>query len=203
MNVTEPSRADWAWMPGSPPLRATQRAGSRCSSCPRTRAPAAAAFPCAVARLAQPVALDRGLHGARPARRRVRGRRHASPPTANATACPSSCSSSTSLCPTRTAWRRWSTTSPTSPSCTTAATSTPLYHRFAHRHRVELVHAYDEAPVRGAPGRFDGKDFTRGGGLRRPRRRRRATASSPASFYGPGTRLRTTRRARGGAPTPG
>ena len=32
----------------------------------------------------------------------------------------------------------------------------PAYHRFAHRQRVELVHAYDEAQVTAALGRFDG-----------------------------------------------
>ena len=37
----------------------------------------------------------------------------------------------------------------------------PAYHRFAHRNRVELVHAYDEAAVRASRGRFDGTDFTR------------------------------------------
>ena len=33
------------------------------------------------------------------------------------------------------------------------------YHRFAHRHRVELVHAYSEADAERARGRFDGADF--------------------------------------------
>ncbi len=46
----------------------------------------------------------------------------------------------------------------------------PAYHRFAHRHRVELVHAYDEAAVEARRGRFDGRDFTRERRLRRPRR---------------------------------
>ena len=31
------------------------------------------------------------------------------------------------------------------------------YHRFAHRYRIELVHAYDEAAVRAAAGRLDRK----------------------------------------------
>ena len=47
------------------------------------------------------------------------------------------------------------------------------YHRFAHRHRVELVHAYDERRSRQVWGRFAGTDFTRERGLRGPGRRRR------------------------------
>ncbi|MGG6712982.1 UNVERIFIED_CONTAM: hypothetical protein ITH36_25605, partial [Salmonella enterica subsp. enterica serovar Weltevreden] len=35
------------------------------------------------------------------------------------------------------------------------------YHRLAHRHRVELVHAYNETSLEAAWGRFSGADFTR------------------------------------------
>ena len=59
------------------------------------------------------------------------------------------------------------------------------YHRFAHRHRVELVHGYDEPSVRAARGRFDGSDFTPAQGYEGPG----AGAGNrivPASFYGPG-----------------
>lgn len=34
------------------------------------------------------------------------------------------------------------------------------YHRFAHRHRIELVHQYDERSLHAAMGRFDGRDYT-------------------------------------------
>jgi hypothetical protein len=44
----------------------------------------------------------------------------------------------------------------------------PQYHRFAHRNRIELVHAYDEAAVRASQGRFDGSDFTRAAGYEGP-----------------------------------
>jgi hypothetical protein len=37
----------------------------------------------------------------------------------------------------------------------------PAYHRFAHRQRVEFVSGYTEARVRASLGRFDGSDFTR------------------------------------------
>jgi hypothetical protein len=59
------------------------------------------------------------------------------------------------------------------------------YHRFAHRHRVELVHAYDEAAVRAHRGRFDGSDFTRANGYEGPGEGV-GNRVVPASFYGPG-----------------
>ncbi|MEO5568941.1 MAG: hypothetical protein ABIR92_10640 [Gemmatimonadaceae bacterium] len=59
------------------------------------------------------------------------------------------------------------------------------YHRFARRHRVELVHAYDEARLEAAWGRFSGSDFTRdrqydgpGQGV--------GNRVVPRTFYGPG-----------------
>lgn len=61
----------------------------------------------------------------------------------------------------------------------------PAYHRFAHRQRVELVHAYDEAQVEAALGRFDGRDFTKASGYEGPGE---GVGNSivPPSFYGPG-----------------
>ncbi len=59
------------------------------------------------------------------------------------------------------------------------------YHRFAHRHRVELVHAYDEAAVEKSHGRFDGSDFTLRAGYAGPGEGR-GQEVVPVSFYGPG-----------------
>jgi SSS family transporter len=59
------------------------------------------------------------------------------------------------------------------------------YHRFAHRHRVELVHAYDKAKVEAHRGRFDGSDFAAGAGYEGPGEGVGNTIV-PASFYGPG-----------------
>jgi hypothetical protein len=61
----------------------------------------------------------------------------------------------------------------------------PAYHRFAHRHRVELVHAYDEARVAAQRGRFDGSDFTPANGYGGPGEGVGNTIV-PVSFYGPG-----------------
>src|SRR5262249_25905369 len=57
------------------------------------------------------------------------------------------------------------------------------YHRFAHRHRIELVHAYDEAAVRASGGRFDGSDFTRAAGYEGPGEAI-GNRIVPRSFYG-------------------
>jgi hypothetical protein len=59
------------------------------------------------------------------------------------------------------------------------------YNRFAHRHRVELVHAYDEAAVQAAWDRFSGADFTRERGYDGPGAGV-GTVLVPRTFYGPG-----------------
>jgi hypothetical protein len=61
----------------------------------------------------------------------------------------------------------------------------PVYHRFAHRFRLELVHAYDEAAVRARRGRFDGTDFTPAAGYEGPGEGV-GNRIVPRSFYGPG-----------------
>ena len=60
------------------------------------------------------------------------------------------------------------------------------FHRFAHRQRVELVHAYDEARVQAAMGRFTGRAFTRAEGYEGPGEGV-GNRIVPATFYGPGT----------------
>jgi hypothetical protein len=59
------------------------------------------------------------------------------------------------------------------------------YHRFAHRHRVELAHEYDEARVDAHRGRFDGSDFSSAAGYEGPGEGKGNTIV-PVSFYGPG-----------------
>src|SRR5512139_488030 len=60
------------------------------------------------------------------------------------------------------------------------------FHRFAHRQRVELVHAYDEGKVQAAIGRFTGLAFTRAEGYEGPGEGV-GNRIVPVSFYGPGT----------------
>ncbi|HEV7498763.1 MAG TPA: hypothetical protein VGQ33_02115, partial [Vicinamibacteria bacterium] len=60
-----------------------------------------------------------------------------------------------------------------------------VYHRFAHRYRIELVHAYDESLVGASRGRFDGTDFARAAGYEGPGEGV-GNRIVPRSFYGPG-----------------
>jgi hypothetical protein len=59
------------------------------------------------------------------------------------------------------------------------------YHRFAHRHRVELVHAYTPEALGRAEGRFSGADFTRAQGYEGPGEGI-GYRIAPGTFYGPG-----------------
>jgi hypothetical protein len=59
------------------------------------------------------------------------------------------------------------------------------YHRFAHRQRVELVQAYDEATAQAAHARFDGTDFSQSKGYEGPGQNV-GNEIIPRTFYGPG-----------------
>ncbi len=63
---------------------------------------------------------------------------------------------------------------------------TERYHRFAHRHRIELAGAYSVSALDAAGGRFDGSDFTAASGYDGPGAGVGNTIA-PASFYGPGS----------------
>jgi hypothetical protein len=58
------------------------------------------------------------------------------------------------------------------------------YHRFAHEHRVEFVHAYRPEAVDAAAARFDGRAFSRDAGYEGPGEGV-GNRIVPASFYGP------------------
>lgn len=60
----------------------------------------------------------------------------------------------------------------------------PEFHRFAHRHRVELVNAYSPVSAKEHAGRFRGDDFTRAQGYEGPGEGV-GNRIMPMSFYGP------------------
>jgi hypothetical protein len=60
-----------------------------------------------------------------------------------------------------------------------------VYHRFAHRQRIELVQAYDEEKVNRSLGRLRGSDFTGGNGYEGPGEGV-GNRIVPLTFYGPG-----------------
>jgi hypothetical protein len=74
---------------------------------------------------------------------------------------------------------------PEQPELYQGANLDAVYHRFAHRQRVELVQGYDLASLRAAEGRFRGGDFTPAAGYRGPGEGV-GNRVAPASFYGPG-----------------
>ena len=76
------------------------------------------------------------------------------------------------------------------------------YNRFAHRQRVELVHAYDEADAAAAWDRFSGADFTRAARLCRAPVKASATCSYRAVFTVRGA-ISTIGRPPGPGATPG
>jgi hypothetical protein len=59
------------------------------------------------------------------------------------------------------------------------------YHRFAHRQRIELVQAYDQASAEAARSRFDGTDFSSSRGYEGPGEGI-GNKIIPRTFYGPG-----------------
>ncbi len=59
------------------------------------------------------------------------------------------------------------------------------FHRFAHRQRIELVHAYNREMVNASWGRFSGADFTNAKGYEGPGEGL-GNRIVPATFYGPG-----------------
>ena len=61
----------------------------------------------------------------------------------------------------------------------------PVYHRFAHRQRIELVQSYDEEKVNRFIGRLQGTDFTPGKGYEGPGEGI-GNQIVPRTFYGPG-----------------
>ncbi len=75
------------------------------------------------------------------------------------------------------------------------------YDRLAHRHRAELVHAFDEQSVEREWDRFSGDAFTPAHGYDGPGQGQ-GNRIVPRSFYGPG-RGSTSRRRRGRSPTGG
>ncbi|MFB6719808.1 glycoside hydrolase domain-containing protein [Kribbella sp. NPDC056345] len=75
----------------------------------------------------------------------------------------------------------------------------PVFHRFAHRHRVEFVDGYDIAKATAARSRFTGTDFTRANGYEGPGE---GVGNNllPRTFYGPGPDFDTPEKAQASAP---
>ncbi|MFC9687406.1 glycoside hydrolase domain-containing protein [Kribbella sp. NPDC056951] len=75
----------------------------------------------------------------------------------------------------------------------------PVFHRFAHRHRVEFVDGYDIAKASAARSRFTGADFTKANGYEGPGE---GVGNSlvTRTFYGPEPDFDTPEKAKANAP---
>jgi hypothetical protein len=70
-----------------------------------------------------------------------------------------------------------------------------VYHRFAHRQRVEFVQRYNEKTASENMGRLDGSDFTKDKGYEGPGENKGLNIV-PRSFYGPGSEFDTKESVR-------
>ena len=174
MNVTETSHADWVWKPGSPAAPRDTTGWKPVQLVPENARAGRGGLPAARGAVAQ--TRRSGSRSTRP--RDLPAGVYEGDVTVTADgratrAARRAAASSTSRCPTRTAWTRWCTTSPRSPSCTTAATSTPPTTASRTATGSSWSTRYDEAAVRASPGRFDGTRLHARERLRGTRRRRR------------------------------
>ena len=166
-------------------------AGSRCSSCRRTRDAGRGGFPLAVGARPRPVDLDRDLRRAASLPPGIyRGHASRSPPTAEATSLPVELRVFGFTLPDENSLPAMVYYETDQPELYQGRNLDPAYHRFAHRHRVELVHAYDEARCEAHRGRFDGSDFTASAGYEGP-------GEGIGNTHRPGLLLRTGPGVRG------
>ncbi len=188
MNVTQPTRADHIYRPAARTPPPIPPGGSRCSWCRRTPAPAAAAFPLAVApgdNQALWFEIDTGDRppGRYRGRIAVRADQQAVDVPIELEVLPFAL--------------------PAAPSLTAMvyfesdqvrlyqgrADLEPAYHRFAHRQRIELVEGYDRPGVPPAEAipldRFGGSDFIPSARYAGPGQGV-GNRVVPATFYGPG-----------------
>ena len=184
LNVTETTHADWAWEPGSAAAPADTLGWKPVALVPENARPGRGGFPLAV-----PPASNQALWI------EVYVGRALPPGTYQGTIA---VSADTRTIRVPVALQVYDFTLPDANSVTAMVyyepdqpelyhgrNVDPAYHRAAHRNRVELVHAYDQAAVEAAIGRFDGSDFTPARGYEGPGESVGNTLA-PASFYGPG-----------------
>jgi hypothetical protein len=184
LNVTQTTRAEWAWDPGSPAAPADTLGWKPVQLVPENARPGRGGFPIAVApRNAQAIWIDVYTGRDRPA-----GFYDGTiTVTADGTtrAIPIELQVYDFALPDANSVTAMVYYEPEQPELYHGANLDAAYHRAAHRNRVELVHAYDTAAVEAAIGRFDGSDFTAERGYEGPGEKTGNTLA-PASFYGPG-----------------
>jgi hypothetical protein len=184
MNVTAESHADWAWKPGSPAAPRDTTGWKPVQLVPENARRGRGGFPLPVASgLGQALWMEVYVGRDRPAG--VYDGTLMITTDGRATALPVELRVFDFALPDANSLPVMVFFEPDQPELYQGRNLDLAYHRFAHRHRVELVHAYDEARVEARRGRFDGSDFTAAVGYEGPGEGVGNTIV-PASFYGPG-----------------
>ncbi len=182
MNVAAPSRAEWAWRAGSPPADTT--GWKPVQLVPENARAGRGGFPLAVA-AGQGQSLWVEVYVGRDRPAGVYEGTLAIDADGKKTALPVELRVFDFALPDENSLRVMAYYEPDQPELYQGRNLDPAFHRFAHRHRVELVHAYDEATIGAHPGRFDGSDFTPKAGYEGPGEGVGNTIV-PVSFYGTG-----------------
>ena len=184
MNVTAPTRADWVWRPDSPAAPADTRGWKPVQLVPENARAGRGGFPLRVApdrtqavwvEVYAARDLPAGVYDGR-VEVRADGRRQTVPVELELFDF---------TLPDENSMHAMVYYEPSQPAQYMGRNFDAEFHRLAHRHRVELVHAYSVASARAARGRFTGRDFTRSRGYGGPGERV-GNRIIPASFYGPG-----------------
>jgi hypothetical protein len=184
MNVTEPTHADWAWKPGGPAAPKDPTGWKPVQLVPENARAGRGGFPLAVApRRNQAIWVEVYTgHGRPPG---TYGGSLTVTADGQARRVPVSLELMPFTLPDENSMDAMIYYEPDQPERYQGRNLDDRFHRFAHRHRVELVHAYDVAAVRAHAGRFDGSDFTAPHGYEGPGEGV-GNRIVPASFYGPG-----------------
>jgi hypothetical protein len=184
MNVTAPTRADWVWRPDSPAAPADTRGWKPVQLVPENARRGRGGFPLGVApRQSQAVWIEIYAGRELPAglyeggvEVRADGRMQTVPVELELFDF---------TLPDENSMHAMVYYEPAQPVQYQGRNLDAEFHRFAHRHRVELVHAYTPELASAARGRFDGTDFRRARGYEGPGEGV-GNRIIPASFYGPG-----------------
>ena len=200
MHVTTPSRASWVWEPGAPAAPRTPLGWKPVQLVPENARPGRGGFPLSVAPgRTQAIWIEIYTGRDRPAGV-YEGRIDGARPTAAAPRA-GVARALRLRAARREQHARDGLLSSDQPELYHGRNLDAAYHRFAHRHRIELVHAYDIATATAAVrplhrGRLHARRAIRGPG------RGRRQPIVPASFYGPG-RDYDDRASAWRMPTPG
>ncbi|MCA1620491.1 MAG: DUF4091 domain-containing protein [Acidobacteria bacterium] len=184
MNVTETTRANWVWRPGSPAAPADTKGWKPVQLVPENAKAGRGGFPLTVAPN-QNQAVWVEIYTARDLPAGVYEGRVEVTADGRRRTLPVEMELFDFTLPDENSMHAMVYYEPTQPQQYQGRDLDREYHRFAHRHRVELVHAYNVASARAARGRFTGEDFTRARGYEGPGERV-GNRVIPRSFYGPG-----------------